>query len=123
MVAVRAITRFYAVSASGAIFRKRASFFPLEPNRNLARKFTGLHVHHARPAADRAVFGIGLLLAASEVDIQLLGLPAKWAHDCGAGALLLVLQSERKNVIKSARSSAESSSGFPCAVPPHTPKR
>src|SRR6478609_2369002 len=118
MVAVRAIARFYAVLASGAI-----SLFALEPNRDLARKLTGLDVHHARPAADRAVLRIGLLLAASEVDIQLLGLTAEWAHDSSAGALLLVLQSERKNVIKSARSSAESSSGFPCAVPPHTPKR
>ena len=80
-------------------------------------------MHHARAAANRAVFRVGLLLAAAEVDVQLLGLSAEGALDRGAGAFFVLVQSERKNAIKSARSSAESSSGLPCAVPPQTPKR
>ena len=78
-------------------------------------------MHDARPAADRAVFGIGLVLAAAEVDVQLFGLPAEGTHDLGAGAFFVLAQSERKNVIKSARSSAESSSGLPCAEGPKDP--
>ncbi len=81
-------------------------------------------MYDARPAANRAVLGVGLVFAASEVDVQLFGLAAEGTDDLGAGLGFLVLaQSERKNAIKSARSSAESNSGLPCAVPPHTPKR
>jgi len=79
-------------------------------------------MHHARSTADRAVLRVRLVLAAAQVHVQLLGLPTEGAHDLGAGFLSFA-QSERKNAIISARSSAESSSGFPCAVPPHTPKR
>jgi len=47
------------------------------------------------------------VLAAPEVDVQLFRLPAERAHDLGASSLLLA-QSERKDALKSARSSAES---------------
>jgi len=97
-------------------------FLAFQPNRHFPGEFTGGHVDDARATADRAVLGVGLAFATSQVDIQLLGLPAKGARNLGAG-LLLFAQSDRKNAIKSVRSSAESNSGLPCAVPPHTPKR
>jgi len=71
-------------------------------------------VHHARATADRAVFGVGLVFAAPEVDEQLFGLAAERTHDLGAGFLFLA-QGERKNAIKSARSSAESHGAKPAA--------
>lgn len=56
----------------------------------------------ARAAADRAVLGVGLVLATAQVDEQLLGLTTERAHELGAGSLLL--QGEPQNAIKSARS-------------------
>jgi hypothetical protein len=56
-----------------------------------------------------------LVLPAAQIDEELLGFTAKRADEFCAGPLLL--QSERKNVIKSARSLSESSSGLPCSVP------
>src|SRR5882724_10510528 len=78
-------------------------------------------MNDARSTADCAVLGISLVLAATEVDVELLCFTAEWAHDLGAG--LFLLQSERKNVTRSACSSAERSEALPCSVPPQGPKR
>jgi len=97
-------------------------FLAFQPNRHFPGEFTGGNVHDARTTADGAVLSVGLVLASPEVDVQIFDLPTEGAGDLGA-SLVLFAQSDRKNAIKSARSSAESNSGLPWAVPPHTPKR
>lgn len=67
-----------------------ASLLALDPDAHLARFFAGLHVHDARPAAHRAIFGIGLPFAAAEIDGKLVGLSAKWALYEGGGAAAML---------------------------------
>jgi len=55
------------------------SFAALDPHPDVARVVAGLHVHHARPAADRAVLDVALVLAASEVHGERVGLTAERA--------------------------------------------
>lgn len=86
-------------------------FLALQPNAHFTIEFSRADVHDSWPAADRAVLGVGLVLAATEVDEQLFGFTAERARDLGAG--FLFLQSERKNTIISACSAAVSSSGLP----------
>ena len=55
------------------------SLFAFNPHADLARLFAGLDVDDARAAADGAVFGVRLPLAAAQVDGKLVGLPAERA--------------------------------------------
>ena len=55
------------------------SLFAFDPDADFAGLFAGLDVNDARAAADGAIFGVGLALAATQVDGKLVGLAAKRA--------------------------------------------
>ena len=53
--------------------------FAFDPHADLTGLLAGLDVDDARAAADGAVFGVRLSLAAAQVDGKLVGLPAERA--------------------------------------------
>ena len=59
------------------------SFFALDPHGHVAGLLAWLDVNDARATADGAVFGVGLPLAAAQVDGKLVGLAAERALDDG----------------------------------------
>jgi hypothetical protein len=59
--------------------------FALYPHLHFTRLFTRFDVHDAGSTAHRAIFGVGLTAAATQVDRELVGLPAERALHGGRG--------------------------------------
>jgi hypothetical protein len=59
--------------------------FTFEPHAHLTGLIAGLDVHDARATTHRAILGVGLALAAAQIDGQLVGLAAERALDDGGG--------------------------------------